>query len=512
MKHFFTTFACLIFINAGFAQTPAVEWGPELVKPRKTEITGLIGRDKNSFYCLRSVFSLFGSKNDMIEKYSAKTLKLEYVREIRLPEINGRQLKKEGVYIVNGKILIFSSAYFSDQDKKIAYVQRIDAEDGSLMGQPKEIDYIVAEKKRNSGSFDFTLSDDSTKILVANNPPYDKYSNEKFSYKLIDSEGKILWSTSLELPYKDKYFQVSNYKVDNLGNVYMLASVTKEKADRERKKPDYTYNIVKYNPESKSLKEIPISLGDMYISDIAFTSTSKGTLVLGGFYSNKGSDGVAGTFCMTIDKATSKIVSSGTKDFTTEFLAEFMSERRAEKKKELYSYRINEIVAQTNGGVIIVAEQFYISQVTTCDSRGNCRTTYYYNYKDIIVASFNSDASLKWVKHIPKYQSSANDGGFLSSYSLVVTKDKLHFIYNDHPKNLEPDRDPKKYRNGISKKMITVDVAMNISNGQFEKVPLFSAKEEKMYTRPKIAIQLSENKSLFYALKRKKFKFGVIKF
>lgn len=494
------------------SQTPQVTWGPELQKPRKTDVSKLIGCDKTSFYCIRDVYSIFSANQKMLEKYSIKTMKLEYVREMRLPEINGHKLKYDDIYILNGKILLFSSAYFSEQDKKIAYVQKLNAEDGSLIGQPKEIDYIVAEKKRNSGDFTFVLSEDSTKILIAANAPYDKYSNEKFSYKMINSNAEILWQASLELPYKDKYFKISNYKIDESGDVYMLASVTKEKEDRERKKPDYIYNIVKYNPSTKVTSEIPISFSDKYISDIGFASASKEKLAVGGFYSNKNALGLAGTFYMSVDKATNKITSVGTRDFTTEFLGEFMSARRAGKHKELYDFSIDHFITQSDGGLIMVAEQYYVNVVTVCNPKGGCTTTYYYHYHGIIVASFNKDASLNWIKHIPKYQMSTNDGGYNSSYSFVLTDNKFHFIYNDHPKNLDPERNPKSYRNGISRKMVTVDVAMNPEDGSFTKTALFSAKEERIYTRPKIATQLTKDMSLFYAIKRKKFKFGIVKY
>ncbi len=503
-----------IFTVAVFnAQTPKFELGPELSRPRKTDIAGLIGADKTSFYCLRSVRSFFSTKINTLEKYSRKTMTLEYVREFKQPEVNGKELDFEAMYMLNGQLLIFSTAYFSDQNKKIAYVQKINASDGSLISAPKAIDQIVADKKKNSGSFSYVLSNDSSKILIVRNDPFEKYANEKFSYKLVDNNMNIIWTASLELPYKDKYFQISNYRVDNSGKVFMLAAVIKEKADRERKKPNYSYNIISYNDATKTIKELPISLGDKFISDISFAITPKGTIAVGGFYSNKNDDGgLAGTFFMSVDKEKNQVIAKGTKDFSSAFLSEFMSARRASKHKELYNYTIDYIVTQPNGGLIMIAEQSYVNVVTTCQPKGGCTTTYYYNYNDIIVVNVNPDASIKWTQHIPKTQVSTNDGGYYSSYSFVLTGNKLNFIYNDSPKNLDPNLDPKRARNGIGRKMITVLVAMDIGDGKFTKQSLFEAKKEKIYTRPKIASQFSSTQSLFYAIKKKKYKFGLINF
>lgn len=512
MRKLYAAMLALFIATAIEAQNPTLTWGPELVRPRKTDIAGLIGGDKYSFYCLRSVRSFFSVKVNTLEKYSRETMKLEYVREFKLPEMNGKDLSFEGMFMLNGQLLVFSSAYDSDLDKKTAYVQKMNTSDGSLSSKPKEVDLITGVKKKNSASFDFVLSGDSSKILIVHSDPYDKYANEKFSYKLVDPNMNVLWAASLELPYKDKYFSISNYRVDNSGKIFMLASIMKEKADRERKKPSYSYDIVIYDNANKSLKEIPVTLGDQYITDISFALTPKGTLAVGGFYSNKNSEGLAGTFYMSIDKDKNKVIAQGKKEFTSAFLSEFMSARRADKHKELYNYSIDHIVTLQNGGIIMVAEQFYVNVVTTCQPKGGCTTTYYYNYNDIIVVNVNPDGSIKWTEHIPKTQISTNDGGYYSSYSFVLTGNKINFIYNDNRKNLDPNLDPKRAKNGIGRKMITVNVAMNVDDGKFVKSSLFSAKEEKIYTRPKIAMQISGKQSLFYAIKRKKFKFGVINF
>ncbi len=509
MKKIFFSFLCLLFIRINVGQNAKVSWGPELFKPRKTDISILIGSDKNSFYCLRTISSFFSITDYAFEKFSKSTLTLEYIKQLRMPEINGRKLQFEKIFLLDSTLIVFASRYDSDQDKFSAYVEKINAHDGLLISAPVEIDFIVSYKKRNRGSFNFILSNDSTKILIAHNEPYDKYLNEKFSYKLIDDKANTIWSAALELPYRDRYVTMSNYCVDNDGKVFMLASIKKEKSERERNKPSYSYDLVSYDNKSKTLNEMQITLGDKYISDISFVITPKGNIVAGGFYSNKNADGLAGSFYLSIDKETNKILLQGTTDLTSEFLSEFMSERRANKHKELYNYKIDHLVSQNDSGLYMVAEQFYINVVTTCSPRGGCTTSYYYYYNDIIVVNFNSDASVRWIKRIPKTQISTNDYGYYSSYSFVMTKDKLNFIYNDHPKNLTGER--KYPKNGVNRRMITVLSTLD-SKGNLSKTLILPAKDERIYTRPKISLQLGTNQSLFYAIRKKKFKFGIINY
>jgi hypothetical protein len=266
---------------------------------------------------------------------------------------------------------------------------------------------------------------------------------------------------------------------------------------------------VSYDHASRKLHETPINLGDQFISDISFGITRRGEIAVGGFYSNKSQDGLAGTFNMTIDKKNGEIIRKGSQDLTSDFLKEFMSNRRANKLRELYNYKIDHLISQSDGGLLMVAEQYYVVVVQQCQPRGGCTTSYNYYYNDIIVVSIRPDASVKWIKKIPKLQITSNDFGYLSSYALVIANNKLNFIFNDHPKNLEENR--KKMKNGVSRKMVTVLASID-DYGNVTKKALFSAKEQRVHTRPKIALQIAQDQSLFYAIRKKIYKFGIIGF
>ena len=73
--------------------------------------------------------------------------------------------------------------------------------------------------------------------------------------------------------------------------------------------------------------------------------------------------------------------------------------------------------------------------VTQQTGRGVTTTTYYYHYNDIIVLSIDKEGEVDWYAHIPKRQTSVNDGGLYLGYTFTVNDDGLHFVYNDHKKN-----------------------------------------------------------------------------
>ena len=109
-KHLFIFY---FFLNSSiiFSQQPQIKWGTEIPKPRKTDISTLIGADKNSFYCIRSERSFLKIRPLSLEKYSKEKLNIEYVKPFKIPEVGGKELKFEKSVLLNGLIMIFASRY-----------------------------------------------------------------------------------------------------------------------------------------------------------------------------------------------------------------------------------------------------------------------------------------------------------------------------------------------------------------------------------------------------------------
>ncbi|MBN4051272.1 hypothetical protein JYU16_00500 [bacterium AH-315-M05] len=495
------------------AQNLNVRWGAELKHPSGSYINSIIGEDNDGFYVMRTKGKLLRKSRLWLERYSNKTMKQIFSKELLMPNTKGKEVDFEDLKYVDGKLLLFTSYFNKKLRKNYAFVQHIN-EKGIVSRNFKEMDQITVTKTSNRGSFDFILSEDSTKILVYHNAPYEKYSNEKFSYKVIDKDLNVIWSKSIELPYRDKYFSISNYLVDNFGNVYMLAEIYPDRQKGEKKergKQNAKFVILAYYYKTGELKEFDVTLKDKWISEITFKVDKQGNLVAGGFYSNDKYFSIAGTFYLTIDKKTKIVKAKGIKEFSKAFLMEFMSERKADKGKELKRFYFDHFVLRDDGGAVMVAEQYYVKVTTYTDSKGNTRTTYHYYYNDIIVVSISPDGTITWAKKIPKKQHSTNDGGPYSSYIFAVFGDKMYFIFNDNPKNIQIYKtDPKKikYMNKPKKSiatLVTVD-----SNGEMKRIPMFSAKDFDVIIRPKLHLQSSDKDLIIYGQKRSIYKFGKI--
>jgi hypothetical protein len=202
------------------------------------------------------------------------------------------------------------------------------------------------------------------------------------------------------------------------------------------------------------------------------------------------------------------------KPFDKDFMTDMVGEKKAEKGKGLGNCEIRQFFAKKDGGAYIVAEQYYITTITTYDSKGNSHTRYVYHYNDIIVASINSKGEIDWLKKITK-KSSDGAGGYYLSYAISHNKEKddLNIVFNDNPKNIELyKKNPNKLAVvGKSNKSVAMWVSLN-SEGNIKRVPLFTAKElGKIILQPKVNLR-SENDITVYGIKGKEYKFGKISF
>ncbi|HET6990275.1 MAG TPA: hypothetical protein VFJ43_03080, partial [Bacteroidia bacterium] len=325
------------------------------------------------------------------------------------------------------------------------------------------------------------------------------------------------WKKEIIPPYKDEFFSLDNFIVAKNGDVYMIATVSKDKSvmsrHERRSEPTYFHTVLMYEHEGNNLKEYKVSLDPKFISDVKMTIDDKGDIICAGFYSNKSSNSIIGSFYLKIDKESKEITSQGTKDFPMDFLTQFMSEKKVSKGKELYDYILKHLVLRDDGGAILIAEQYYEVLEQTYDPTTHLTTyTYYYYYNDIIVVSINPSGEIAWAKKIPKYQISRNDGGYYSSFAFAVSGDKMYFMFNDNSKNLKSaNDDTQKYRYMSNPRKSTAILVTMDSNGNADRQAMFSNKDLKIILRPKLFMQMNEHRMILYGERGSTFKLADVK-
>lgn len=492
-----------------------ITWGIPQKEGRKTTLTELLGADEEYVYALRKDHSLFGSNDPIIERYKQSDLGLDYTKQISHVRFDEVRLTPAALFFVNGKFLVFATYYDREKDINFAYAEILD-DRATVTKSWVEVARISASKRSNRGSFFFGLSEDSLKVLVVANPPYEQYADEKFTLSLLDDNLNTNWKNDISPPYKDKYFSLDNYIITASGDVYMLATISKDETGLSRKerrtKPTYYHSVLVYDWRANELSEYNIKLDPKFISNIIMAVTDSGDILCSGFYSNVSSNAIIGTFYMKIDKETKKTEREGTMDFSAEFLTQFMSAKKAAKNKELYDYNLKYLVERNDGGAILVAEQFYEYEVCSTDPRTGIQTcTYYYYYNDIIVVNINPEGKIDWARKIPKQQVSHNDGGYFLSFAFAVSGNTLYFMFNDHPKNMDvPPGGKYKYMSNIHRSVATL-VSMDM-NGEQVRQAMFLSQDLKTYLRPKLFMQVNEHKMYLYGQRRSTYKLAEVKF
>ncbi len=488
----------VILINAACqSQEVKVFWGKENPLTLKG-IPALLTRRGDNLLGYMSGFK----RGLNIVKYSFNDLQVKNEYPL-IGQSNGKNNIIDNDYTFNNFIVLTNKTYVGvsmynrKTDLNSFYAQEI-SDEGKLTGEMKKLSEISSKSRINAGAFEVIESEDSSKILMVNNPPFEKYGNEKFGFKIFDEQLNEINNLEVALPYKDKFFSVKDYILSKDGNIYMLSSVELEKKAKEKGEAGYYYEIVAISPANQGqVTEYKISLPKKYITDVSYKEDGK-YLICAGFYNNievKGwsRDEINGIFYLRINKETKEIESKGIKELDKSFIAELTSDRKANKGRGISSnFKLENFIQKDDGGAILIAENSYNYTVQRCNTdpktgSTTCRTDYHYVRNNIIAININSDGSIKWYTNIPKYQHTINDGGVYSSYMLSTAKDKIYFIYNDNPKNLDPTKvaSVKDIRPmGRAEKSTAALISLS-EDGTFNKKAMFSNKENKVTLLPK---------------------------
>lgn len=518
MKNKFRIIGCLALLFVSTirlsAQDVKVFWGkqnplglkrmPALLAKRGDNLIGYKSGYKRELKMVKYSYKDLQVKNEypLIGKGGdgAKTIDKEY--------------SFEQFTVLKNNLYVGVSMYNKKTDLNSFFMQPI-SDDGKLTGKLKKVSEISSTSRRNRGGFDVYPSEDSTKILVVNNPPFEKYADEKFGFKILDENLTELNNLEIQLPYKDKYFSVSDYILSNDGNIYMLSKVNLEKKAKEKDEAGYYYEIIAISPKGKgTVTEYKIALPQKYITDLSYTEEGK-YLICSGFYNNievkgRSRDEINGIFYIRINKETKEIESKGIKELDKGFIAELTSEKKANKGRGIAStFTLKNFIKKDDGGAILVAENAYdyIVQVCSTDPKTgaqSCRYDHHYVSNNIIAININPDGSIKWYTNIPKYQHTVNDGGVFISYMLSTVKDKIFFVYNDNAKNLDPTKikTVKDIRPmGKAKKSVATLVTLS-EDGKFEKKMLFSNKENKSILLPSFCKRIDDSQFIVPAVYR----------
>ncbi len=514
----FISFSCFSQVRS---KKVSISSGKEMKKTRKNIFGGVLADDVTGIYVGRTSINLLLRTKFYIEHYNTQ-LKKTKTQPIEI-EYKDKKLTFEKTIDFNNRIYVISSFLNQSSKKNYLFAQTIDKKTLTLNNDLKKIAEYEYEKRRDkySGGYSFDISEDESKLLIYYNLPYQRKENEKFGFHVFDADFNQMWEKEVTLPYTDQLFKVNDYILDNNGNVFLLGKLYKDKVKEERKgEINYTYTILSYTENGAQENKFPISVSDVFITDMKIAVTPEFDIIGSGFYSDNASNSVKGAFYVRFDTKTNSLQSKSFKDFDFDFITENLNERqtkrakkRADKGKEveLTHMYLDDIIMRDDGGAVLIGEKYrmYTTEYTTTNSNGTTttHTVDHYVYGDIVMVNINADGTIAWTRKIPKYQHSTNDGGALSSYAKRVKDDKIFFIFNDNPKNLTQNDKNKVYTYSGLKRSIAVLVEVDIAGNVSDKELIFSSKAEGVLIQPSTSSKINDNEMIFYAIGKKKEKF-----
>lgn len=516
----------LFFSQIMFGQfgRPQVRWGEELTQPTNSYLDKIIANTPEGMYALRIKESgIVESGKVFLELYN-QSMNLKKAKELEL-DYNGKTRKFEQIIKLGEDFYFITSFHNEAKKKNYLFQQKINKEQLSVSDRSIQlIGEFETKSVLKTGAFDIVQSKDSSRVLVFHQLPYKKGNAKKFRLRVFDDSFQQLWDKEITLPYNEEIFSVEEYQVDSKGNVYMLGIIYQDKSkERRLGKPNYQYVILAYTEGGFVQDEYRIALKDDFITDLTFRVANNGDLVCTGFYSQKGTSSVKGTYFFRIDARTKEIYNQNQKSFDFDFLTEFYTEKQKQRARnaerqgnvnqqpELYKFALNDLILRSDGGALLVAEQYYIYQRSYRDFwYGTFRYDYFYHYNDIIVVNIRPDGEIDWATRIPKQQITVNDGGYYSSYAMSIVRDKIYLIFNDSSRNFSEGNRNRIYNyDGRNSVVALTEISID---GTWDIKPLFQNREVDLVTRPKVCQQIERRAMVIYGELGRSFRFAKLDF
>lgn len=493
-----------LFVAECYAQNLQMNFGELIPTDRRAQMldAGMLG---NKLFIIEKV-----KKTISLKFYNPTTLK--YLSSRIVQQENCKGIKDcinddfgyEKTLFMKDKIIMFFSSYEKSSKQNILFAQIIN-DQGNFEGKLVIIDKIPSESRRNAGGFLTWQCKDSTKFLVIQNPPFEKYAGEKFVFKVYNTKLENSTNFSAALPYKDKDLSVSDYYLGNDGTIYMLANIMKEK--KEKGEDRSFYSVFSFKGKEGTMAEFLVKLPEKNIETIALRlDENANRIICSGLYSDisKGYEGkkIDGLFYLRADVTNNVVEATGFKTIENSVLAEILDvkeekiDKNAKKAAGSKNFEIMDLIPRKDGTTTLVTEYRTMRIVTTTSTVNGVTTTtttYHYYRKNIFVINIAKDGSILSFTNIPKNQYTINDFGRFSSFLLFEKDERLFFIYNDAPENLfgtaKSLKEMKRMGNVAKATLVAVEMK---KDGSVTKQKVYDVPQKKIVTMPESGIKVGD--------------------
>jgi hypothetical protein len=538
------TLGCLTLNAQNKIEKVNITYGKELPDD-KQKLVDIIGEANGKIYGI----AIKGKDTYMLKIFDSETMGQLSSNEIKIPELNDKEVEFEDIYLLNGKLYVIGSVY-NKKEKVYNLVANPLSEQGKLGKDGIVLFKTSVEKKSEKGAFYFRKTQDKNGILVMHAAKLKKEDAVKYEVKLFDDNLTAVFTTEEKVVFeddkkKDVTFTISDFQVGLNDDVYIV--VSEGYRDKKQKKRIETFEIHAYKSNNKYTKEVITINSDGHYPLNCQIVPSGNELHLMGFYLSVRESGrvnfdLEGVYAATIDLTTNATTSLKFNELDYQTKVKLIGERRAKKGKDVKPlYNIIQVIGREDGGMIMLSEyQMVVVEGTSGISIGGIGvgfTPVTYIKNEIIVTSLAPDGTHEWSNVVPKEQSASittmslglGFGGGSDNFSVggaiaipilqmgsgpeylgalpIYKNGELSIMINDNVKNkgiidIEEIKSMGNYNKAVPSLFI-FDKKGNL----VRKDPEQAVKDE-LVLRPGVSFEKSDNEFIIYSARKKNDKLG----
>ncbi len=347
---------------------------------------------------------------------------------------------------------------------------------------------------------------------------------------IVNNKGSIQWDKFTTLRGNQKQYNISDFEVTNTGEIVFVSKVYKDEKAKDKVKnrrdeevAGYSMNLFKINQNTTKPIKATLEVKDEFVHDASIKILKSGDIICSGLTSTKHNGNITGIFFARYQNDFVQI-EMDTKKFNFNDLVDLSQEEidvNIKKKKKMgidNTYDLTDIIPLSDGSILMTMEQNYITSSTTYNNfdpafstgiNSGQRTDTYLVSNDILVVNISNKGEISQIDIVPKKQTFLVHTGYIRpsidaetirksspylSYSYFIKNDQVHFIFNDHEKNLEESgRNKRKTLHRLShieSALVSLD---NLQTPGY----FFAEEDESLIVSPTRSKQIDENRMFF---------------
>ncbi|MGB0933970.1 MAG: hypothetical protein ACPGU5_06780 [Lishizhenia sp.] len=494
-------------------------------------------KSKGSLIEIQSVNSEAFYTTRISRAFHRNNIYLEYYKNFELKASEKAPYKVNGTFGNFEELKIIGETpycFLSDQTdkRKQLFALKLDTALNVLFESTPLLEDPVQRNRSTEESFRFIQSKNKNYLAVYINITLKGDVYDTYRFVVLDKKLNRIHSGDIQCVTPVEKTVLSNAYLSNKGIFYLGTKEYELDASRKLiKKYSLLSGLHLYRSVNREIAHQKIDLTTTVITETAIFELKNNQLVLSGMFRNINSaenNSIDGAFYAVIDFEKVNPVRLTFEYFSDSFITDgwsFKEKKSAFRKKEkgksepqLVNYKLRDFtydsIKETFTGI---AEQYYVEERSSADSRGYITTSYLYYYNALIVYQINNEGKFEWKSKIPKAQVSVNDYGYLSSITWLKNNEEMLLLYNDNKKNYSEngnyiEKDLSAATMSAKSNTLTL-CTLNLQDGSFERNNLGTMTQNKnALLVPKLCEKASNDQELtIYLTGRKGGQFGRIK-